>query len=1033
MMVFCYARPRQARIIVAILFFIPQKIRRQIYALLTAALSSLSVISLSAVELAASDREYHSNSGNWLIKTWQAEDGMPSSIINAIAQTPDGYLWLGTPAGLVRFDGVRAIRISAEQSTNYSSKQRITTLHVDRDGRLWLGYHSGAVSSLEPDGLTYHIRGFEGASKPKPVVSIEEDEHGCRWVGRAGDCLRMPADSASAVEQSNPAKRTTGRFEFKRDLHGKLWAVSDSNLALVENDEFKSVFSITNSRLKVALAQRGGFWVAHHAQLGRYLPGGAEEPMASLMPLGGVTEITVMLEDRVGRLWLGTVGQGLFCFANGEFTKVSVNTDRVAALWEDREGNLWAGSAGGGISRIRPRIFRILNVQDGLPKNDVRAVCADTNGVYASGQHWVASRTNGQFGKLTDRSGIPVRLPNITQSLCSTPDGSLWLGTERNGAYHWRNGVLKQIELPVPSIGALLSASTGGIWIGLRGRGLARWSDGTLTNLISGQGQGRFNAASLAEDKKGQIWVGSASGALITFQDGQFTNYKPEDSQPMRTIHCLWPNADGSLWAGTDGGGLLFFDRGKFTRLTSAEGLHDNFIYALHMDDCGQAWFGSAQGLFRIARAQLEAFARGDRPDVESFAYGRGEGLVNTVFNPASNPQRQAADGKLWFATRSGAMVFDPRLVQSESTPPPVHLDSVLVNSRLIKIKAATPGIKQARMELPPDFENIDFIFTAPSFTAPERVKLLYQLEGWDANWQVGTVTRHAVYGRLPAGNYRFHVIARSHEGAWNREGAMMAFTVLPPFWQTWWFRWSTGLAGAAVLAAIIRVIFLRRLRLHMAEVEREQALSRERERIAADLHDDVGASLTRIAQLSELTRAENHDNATSPRLEQISSAARHTIEIMDEIVWTLNPRNDSLPHLIGYLGEYAAEFFSTGSIALNLDLPESLPEVKLTSEVRHHLLMAVKETLNNTLKHSAASAATLRVSIEGGQLHLVVHDNGKGFAHAATGSGSGLRNLHQRLQACGGTVQIEAAAGQGTTVSISLPFSGRHFHSDHP
>ena len=397
------------------------------------------------------------------------------------------------------------------------------------------------------------------------------------------------------------------------------------------------------------------------------------------------------------------------------------------------------------------------------------------------------------------------------------------------------------------------------------------------------------------------------------------------------------------------------------------------------------------------------------------------------MFNPNPNQHWQTNNGCLWFATRSGVVAFDSRLVQTEFAPPPVHLEAVLVGGK--PLQTSGHSAKSARMELPPRSENIEFSFTAPSLTAPERVKILYQLEGWDATWQDGTATHRDVYGRLPAGNYRFHVIARGQEGAWNREGAALFFTVLPTIWQTLWFRWVVGFTVAALLGTGIRFVFMRRLRLRMAEAEREQALYRERERIAADLHDEVGASLTHIAQLSELARREDPDGSFGARLEQLTRASRKTIEILDEIVWTMNMRNDSLQHLVGYLGDYTREFFSTSNIQLHTDLPENLPEVTLTSKVRYQVLLVVKESLNNAMKHSGAMSVSLSVTVEDAQLKIVVRDNGKGFTPGTASTGVGLSNLSRRLQSSGGSLQLASSPGQGTIVTISLPLNNIPSH----
>jgi signal transduction histidine kinase/ligand-binding sensor domain-containing protein len=960
-------------------------------------------------ETAAAGEEAR-RSERWLVKTWQYEDGLPSGIVSAIAQTPDGFLWLGTRFGLVRFDGVQAVPFREESGTP-RGEWWITALHVGRDGRLWLGDRSGAVASLGPRGIVRHREGRAEPVSNDRVFSIQEDEAGNRWVSLASGWLRFGAEGVLLGTQPAAGGKSE-RVDFRQDAQGRLWAVAGSALSHLEAGALKRVLDVKGP-LKIGAARGTGLWLAHHARLSRYPVERLEQAVASLDELGAAGEITALLEDRAGRLWIGTAERGLFVFAEGLLSRISRRHEQVTTLFEDREGSLWCGTFGSGLSRVRPRFVEILDTQDGLPKSYVKALATDDAGtLYAAGARWLARFSEGRFVPLGDDG--PVPLGNV-RSLCTTPDGSVWLGTEREGVQRRHpDGRCEVIGLRGVLVNVLLPARAGGLWIGTQGRGLAHWREGALTQFGLERGLSVLHVAALAEDREGALWLGTAGGSLFRLQQGKFTRFDPPDSFSGRTIHCFWPNDDGSLWLGTDGGGLVHFEQGKFRRIAARDGLPSDFIFALHCDARGQAWVGSAHGLFRVPSAHLAAFLSGERTDVEAFSYGRGEGLNSLVFRSAPNPRRQTADGRLWFVTRNGAVAFDPQRAEIESAPPPVYLEPVLVDGR-----ALPPA---ARARLPASSGKFEFAFTAPVLAAAERVKLLYRMEGWDAVWQDGSAARHATYGRLPPGDYRFRVIARDHIGTWNRDGAAWAFTVLPAFWQTVWFRGLAAVAGAVLLAAAVRQLLLRRLRVRLAALEHGQALLRERERIAADLHDEVGASLTHIAHLSELARTEAADDPARPRLQQLAGAARRTIEIMDGIVWVMNPRNDTLARLVGYLGDYAAEFMAASGIRFEAGLPDAVPEVKLASEVRHHVLMAVKEALHNAVKHSHATRVRLRVALEERTLRIVVSDDGQGFVPGAPAAGQGLANQRARLASCAGVLDLESAPGHGTTVAISLP-----------
>ena len=390
----------------------------------------------------------------------------------------------------------------------------------------------------------------------------------------------------------------------------------------------------------------------------------------------------------------------------------------------------------------------------------------------------------------------------------------------------------------------------------------------------------------------------------------------------------------------------------------------------------------------------------------------------------------QTPDGKLWFPTSRGLAVLDPNKVKINPIPPPVLIEAVLVDGEPISLSA--PGVSPLEeLKISPGKQRFEFRYTALSLVAPEKVRFKYRLDGLEPDWMEGGTQRAAYYSYLKPGDYTFHVIACNNDGIWNDVGATLALKVMPHFWQTWWFSIGAALAGAGFVGGAARYVTRRRLRRKMERLERQRALEKERARIAKDIHDDLGASLTRITLLSQSGRAELEDpHQAASDLDQIYHTARELTRAMDEIVWAVSPQHDTLDSLITYLGKFAQDFLSVANIRCRLDMPMQLPAWPLTAEVRHNLFLAVKEALHNVLKHASATTVRLSLTITDSSFALVVNDNGKGFNplaatpaqpgpgdHSRLSAGNGLVNMKKRLEEIGGIFELRSAPGEGTNL----------------
>jgi signal transduction histidine kinase len=433
-------------------------------------------------------------------------------------------------------------------------------------------------------------------------------------------------------------------------------------------------------------------------------------------------------------------------------------------------------------------------------------------------------------------------------------------------------------------------------------------------------------------------------------------------------------------------------------------------------------WFGVGQGLFRVGGGELNAVMNGERTAVNSIFYGRDDGVPSVEFSFGfRGATARTADGHLWFATYSGALEIAPEKLRQPLASPPVIIEGLKANGVSVPL---VPG----SIELPPHSAPIQLFYTEPYLSAPERLRFRYRLaeESEKTAWIEAGAHRNASFPRLSAAKYRFEVESTDASGQWSGRPASLEFTVQAAWFETQWFRVGLGIAAAAWLIYLVRLIVHRRMKARIKRLEQEQAINRERTRIARDMHDELGANLTRIALMTDLATDEaNSPLKTGEQLGAISDAVRGVVRTLDEIVWTINPRNDTLDRMVGYLSESARDFLSLAQLNLELVLPLDIPSLPVSSDIRHHILLVVKESLNNIVKYAAAKTTRLEISIEPNSLVIVIADGGKGFdVGMILESSNGLRNSRQRMESIGGSYSVESRPGTGTIVTLRLPLS---------
>jgi signal transduction histidine kinase/ligand-binding sensor domain-containing protein len=968
------------------------------------------------------------------------EENWQQGTVTAIVQSHEGYLWLGSFHGLARFDGVR-FTVFTSGTTAELANGLITSLLEDDQGNLWIGHETGNLSKYR-DGEFTAIR-FPVAWPGGSIEAIGEDEAHDIWLlnnkgvlvrVRDGKTTRCPGNSSTLI----------GRAFLARSPDRRLWVVSNGVAAIMKNgapEPFQ--FDDDTGGLfyeQLAPARNGGLWVLGGGRLRQWKDGKWTKEVEGFPKEPGA--ISLITEAQSGALLAGTLRHGLFIlnpdssFRNFSHTN-GLSQDWVRTLCQDHEGNLWVGT-GSGVDALRPRKVNVLNAPDKWGGCGVLSLAFES-----SGAAWIGTEGAGLYRYREDQwqnFGPAQGVSNLfVWSVCATRDNRLLAGT-------WGGGLLQRdgTEFQIPSglsrltapVLAMYEAKGDALWIGtteglkLYERGEIKWSVGKDKLLLP-------DVRSILETADGTIWFGMSGGGLGRLNGGTLKQFLKSDGPGSDFIVCLHEDSTGALWYGTSDHGLGRWKGGKFSSITTAQGLPSDVICHLIEDGLGFLWMSSHGGIVRASIEDLNRCADGIQPIVPCLVYGRSTGLPALTCSGGFQPgAARAADGRIWFPTPKGVAIVDPTQITINRVPPPVLIEELAADSEVLKGKALNiPG--GSTLQIAPGKTRFEIQYTALSFTAPDEVRFRYRLEGLEQDWVEARTRRVAEYSYLKPGHYVFRVKACNNDNVWNDQGATLAFIVQPFFWQTAWFQAAILAAGASLLALSIFWGTRRRLRRKLENLERQRALERERSRIARDIHDDLGASLTRINMLSQSVRSELEANhSATGDVEAIYATARELTRAMDEIVWAVNPKHDTLDSLVNYLGRYAQSYLNAAGLRCRLDVPLHPPSWTLTAEVRHNLFLALKEALNNVVKNAHAAEVRISLTVTADQFALVIADDGQGFepgiqnntsvsdGAGRISSGNGLPNMRKRLEEIGGSCRVQSSQGEGTTVELTVPFS---------
>ncbi len=972
-----------------------------------------------------------STNTEWFTRVWQTDDGLLNNNISAIAQGRDGYLWIVTPVSLMRFDGIRFSPFPVKDFTGSIEPHNIRTLVCTSTGALLIVPNLGQMAGLNPD---FSLFPLPNGKLPKGSPwALAETRDGSLWLGYASAIYRFKDGRLTKYTETDGVPGA-GPPLLASDGAGNLWMAKDNRICVFRSERFEPIAPMRDVQC-LAASHTNAVWFVAHGHLYSCDAEGAQDRGSFENSPTAIAE--ALLEDRKGAIWIGTDGQGLFRFSDSGFQRVETSHSCILSLAEDDEGDIWVGTGGGGLDRISLTSVRLEAMENNGILSQLQSVCQSADGRLwgATLDQMLACRINGKWTPVFTNAAFAGNV----RCVATAPDEGIWIGMRGGQLLRLANtNVFDCTQGSDPAGGpiyALCPTPSGGLWI--LHRNVLRYLQGGLGHLVALPPHvPRISA--IAADTTGNLWLG-AKGMVLRFDGTNFTDESALLSISNHTVSCLYGASDGSLWIGCGGLGLLRFKDGRVGRIGVQQGLFCDYISEIQEDRKGWLWFGSDLGIFKIRQAKLEEAMANSRLRLHPIVYGRNEGLssLEAIFSTASPfviPRAiRTRDGKIWLLTHTGVVVADPDVLPENSAAPAVRLTQIAMDGQIIASyggvvptqTVADPEELNAPLRLPPGFHHLEFDFTAFQFSEPENIHFRYRLAGFDNGWIDADTGRAANYSRFAAGDYQFEVQASVGDGPWSDTPAALAFTVTPFFWQTWWFRLGAAVFLASLLATIVRLISYRQLRLKLRAVEQQAAIERERGRIARDIHDDLGNRLTKIELLTGLAHLDREaPGKAAGHIQQISTTARQATDALDEIVWAINPRNDTLPHLIGYIGQFTVEFLRTAGIGYHVDLPDFPPEEPVSAEVRHNLFLVVKESLNNIVCHAGATEVSMVIVIaDHSFINVTVEDNGRGFnGEVLNGGGNGLKNMRQRMGEIGGFFEIKTTPGAGTRVLLKSP-----------
>ena len=970
--------------------------------------------------------------GFYVPRPWGEDQGPDLSMANAVAQTLDGYLWVGTPSGLYRCNGIQVVQLNPRPSGASRITFHVTALMADRWGGLWVGSMA--------EGLVYYreggFRSYEGLTNGR-IKALFEDRDGTVWVGTdGGGAFHLVGDRFEPLRFEN-GEAPMFPTAFAQDPEGRIWmGTHNDGVYRFRGQQIEDVLLPAPTIKSMTQGTDGVIWIATSSGLarednGRLSPVALPEADGTMATRVFVTSVTT---DPEGALWVGTL-TGLIRLQGKVWERFGrqegLGNGLVTSLFADREGSIWAGVEIGDLYQLSKRQIRLLEPFEGRLQA-VNNLCVDR-----AGRLWVGGSSG--LVALQDGRRVWAAAPDelAAQEIAAVgedADGRVWFATRFGDWGWWQDGEVTRLPRPGegrarPGIIFFFRTGNGDFWAGTHDGLLRVHPDGSVIRVAHGQLPHR-QVISACEDAEGSLWVGTGHG-LGRYRDGVFDSFIDLEPRAMQVVAALHADADGAVWIGTDRG-LWRQKAGQFFAYGPEHGVPP-VIGQVIEGDAGELWLAWGEGLSRMDKAQLNAVADGTASRAESHSLGRDAGLRGVLISDGGRAVRLQS-GLLAFAADQGVFLVDAVDLPGIETPPPVRIEGLVLNGEPVVAPRAAPGSDDhPPLLLPPGYNRLEIHYAGLTFLAPERTRFRHRLRGLSEEWEDANRSRAAQFRALPPGRYLFEVSAAQVSGGWSPTPAALRIQVLAPWWRSAWFKVGLGafvlaLAGGwyALRMRQLEQLTAARRNFSMRLLEREES---ERHRLSRELHDGLGQDLlilkNQVNLLEQRLPPEREDLLS--RTKEIAEISMAAVEGARAIAYNLRPADLDRAGLTRSLRAMLDR--AAGSSPMVIDHAIENLDGSLGPGVDVVLYRVTQELINNALKHAGAARVFVDLRRTPQGIELTVSDDGRGFdpelafSHRTDRArGLGLDSIQERVAMLNGEVQVESAPGQGARFRIQIP-----------